>query len=261
MSLTHPKSFSLGAVLLVVSLSGGFPALSIPPFSAHMLAHMLVVAVAAPLLAIGVAGGPWDPVKRRPQMFSALLASMLEFVAVWMWHTPSLHHAARLHLGYWIAEQLTFLGAGLFLWLAAWGGDASLRRQRSAAGITGLLLTSMHMTLLGALIALSKRTLYDHGAAHSAHAPSQMQEHVRPLGIGANAAHLHEIGAPLMDQQMGGVIMIFLGASSYLVGGVLLGRAALAGRFSKTARAHGTPPAASLRSPQKGRTGVLGGAP
>ena len=156
----------------------------VPAFSAHMIMHMLVVAVAAPLLALGVAGRRWDPVARAPAWFPPIPLSIVELVVVWTWHAPSLHHAAR-HL-LWL-EQLSFLVAGLLVWMSAFGGDPR-DRDRRGAGLVALLLTSMHMTLLGALLALSPRALYAHG--------------------------------DLSDQHLGGAIMLLVGGISYLAGGL-----------------------------------------
>lgn len=173
------------------------PALSLPPFAAHMLMHMAVVAGAAPLLALAVAGGSFDPVRRAPRLFGAIPASMLELVAVWAFHAPALHHYARHHALGSVLEQATFLGTGLLLWVAALGGSAQQRRARAPSGIVGLLLTSMHMTLLGVLLALGPRPLYGHTGMHG------------------------EMSA-LADQQLGGVIMLLWGMSVYLAGGVAL---------------------------------------
>lgn len=172
------------------------PWLDLPPFSAHMTMHMAVVAIASPLLALGVAGGPWDPVARWPGAFSPIVASMAELVAVWAWHAPALHHVARHTAAGLVAEQATFLATGLFLWLSALGGGRSARRRRAAGGLTGLLLTSMHMTLLGALLTLPGRPLYAHG------------EHGW-----LSATH---------DQQLGGAIMLLVGGGAYLVGALWL---------------------------------------
>jgi putative membrane protein len=166
------------------------------PFSAHMLIHMGVVAIAAPLLALALAGGRFDPVRKVPWLFSAIPASLLELVVVWGWHAPALHHAARQVTALWIAEQASFLLCGTLLWVAAFGGDRALDRGRRGAGVVALLLTSMHMTLLGALIALAPRPLYAHAG---------------------NIAQ----GA-LEDQQLGGAIMLLVGCASYLLGGLLL---------------------------------------
>jgi putative membrane protein len=177
-----------------------------------MLMHMVVVAVAAPLLVRGVCGSAFDPVARWSVTPSAVVASMVEFVAVWAWHAPALHHAARTTTRYLLLEQGTFLLCGVLLWLSAWGGTPAQRLERVPGGVIGLLLTSMHMTLLGALIALARRPLYSHAHSH-AHTPS---------GLGPID--------PLVDQQIGGAIMLFLGAAVYLMGGLLLAKEMLARR-------------------------------
>jgi putative membrane protein len=169
-----------------------------PPFTWHMGAHMAVVALAAPALALGVAGGRWDPVCRAPHRISPVVASMVELVTVWAWHAPGLHMAARSESWAWALEQITFLFAGLYLWVAALGGTGEQRRARASGGITGLLLTLMHMTLLGALLALSNRVVY----RHHHHGPSLL--------------------SPLHDQQLGGAVMIVMGGLAYLVGGLWL---------------------------------------
>ncbi|MBL9169222.1 MAG: cytochrome c oxidase assembly protein [Verrucomicrobiales bacterium] len=175
-------------------------------FSIHMTLHMLLVAVAAPLLSLGLAATAMDPVRRFPRLFSPIPASAVEFLAVWAWHTPGLHHLARHSSALWIVEQSSFLITGLWLWLAAFGGDATRRATRSAEGIIGLLLTSMHMTLLGALVALTPRPLY--------------------------ASPHPEAGAPLADQQLGGVIMLLIGGIAYLVGALWLTRQLLHSKTS-----------------------------
>ncbi|TIP70846.1 MAG: cytochrome c oxidase assembly protein, partial [Mesorhizobium sp.] len=118
-------------------------------FSAHMLAHMGVVAIAAPLMAIGVPLGPTPDASRAFTL--ALPASLVELIVVWSWHAPALRTLAESSLFATAIEQATFLAAGLFLWLAC------LPRRDSdtagnAAGAFALLLTSIHMTLLGALL-------------------------------------------------------------------------------------------------------------
>jgi putative membrane protein len=154
-------------------------------FAVHMAAHMAVVAVAAPLLALGLSGGRFDVTRRAPAGFGPVAASLAEFAAVWSWHAPALHRAARHTAVGVVAEQACFLAAGLLVWLSA------LAPARRAEGVVALLLTSMHMTLLGALLALSPRALYP--------------------GCGG-----------LDDQHLGGAFMIVAGGASYLAGGVAL---------------------------------------
>jgi putative membrane protein len=162
-----------------------------------MLMHMGVVALAAPLLALGLGGTAYDPTSRAPRLFAPIPASVAELIVVWAWHAPALHHFARHTALGLVLEQATFLGTGLWLWLAAFGGSAEQRAERGAAGVLALLLTSMHMTLLGALLALPPRALYMHHA---------------------------ESGAltPLEDQHLGGAIMLVAGGIAYLAGGLAL---------------------------------------
>lgn len=196
-----------GSILLALAW-GTLPRLAQDAFFIHMIMHMTVVAIAAPLLALGLARSEFDPVRRWPWLFAPIPLSIIELVVVWGWHTPGLHHAARHSLGGLIAEQGMFLTCGLLVWISALGGGALRGNNRTAAGITALLLTSMHMTLLGALLALTPRPLYTH-------------HHVAE-----NIAGL----SPVADQHLGGAIMLILGAASYLVGGVALTAALFRGR-------------------------------
>ena len=156
----------------------------------HMAAHMIAVAVAAPLLAIGVRDSRFDPATRWPRLASPLPAALAEAVIVWGWHVPALRRLADHHPLCLVVEQSSFLAAGLLLW------SAVLAPRHHAAGIAALLVTSMHMTLLGALIGLAPRPLYSH----------------------------HGMDA-LTDQQVSGVVMLLVGGVAYLLGGLaMLGR-------------------------------------
>jgi putative membrane protein len=188
---------AVGVVTLALIWLGPLPRLALHSFAAHMTLHMGVVAVAAPLIAFGIACAAADPAEKWPRVFSAIPASLLELVVVWAWHTPALHHVARTSTFGFCLEQSLFLTSGLLLWLSALGG-ARKNPQRLTAGMLALLLTSAHMTLLGALLGLSSRPLYAHVAS--------------PLSAAAQ----------LDDQHLGGVIMLVVGGIAYLAGGVWL---------------------------------------
>jgi putative membrane protein len=171
-------------------------------FTAHMVIHVTLVAVAAPLIALAVAGTAADPVRRMPHVLAPLPISLIELVVVWGWHAPVLHEAAHHQAAAFIVEQASFLAAGVLLWVAAIGGEREQRRARAGGGVAALLLTFMHMTLLGALFALSVRPLYRHAG---------------PIDAARAVA----------DQQLGGVIMLLVGGSVYLAGGLWLTMIAL----------------------------------
>ncbi len=189
----RPLALMLGLATLAAVWLGPLPAMAERMFVGHMLMHVMVVAVAAPLLAIGLAGGRLDISSRVPVLFSPILASVIELFVVWAWHMPALHHAARTSQTALVLEQGSYLFVGLLVWLAAFGG---VRHHRALAGIAGLLLTSMHMTLLGVLLTMSSRPLFEHSGLSSL--------------------------TPLEDQQTGGVIMLVFGGTSYLIGGLYL---------------------------------------
>ena len=148
-----------------------------------MLRHLLLVAVAAPLLALALAHRRpgWGHVRcpglpatggLGPRVPGGLGLAR-----------PALHHATRAGFVSLLLEQCLFLGSGLCC------GSTALARPQ--AGIVALLLTAGHMTLLGVLLALSPRPLF--GAA--------------PIGH---------------DQELGGVLMLAIGGAAYLAGGLML---------------------------------------
>jgi putative membrane protein len=194
MLVTQRVTVGLGVLVLAFAWAHLGGASEHQPYSAYMAAHMAVVAIASPLLALGAAGSSWDPVRRWPRLFPPLGASFGELIVVWAWHAPALHALARTQRWALVLEQASFLTAGLYLWISVLGGDAE---QQRGAGVIALLLTAMHMTLLGALLALAPRPLYE-----SVHAVA---------GLSA-----------LDDQHLGGAVMLILGAAAYLIAGVWL---------------------------------------
>lgn len=179
-----------GVVLLALVWLGPLPRLASSSFTAHMLMHMSLVAGAAPLLALGLRD-------RLPPM-GPMLASLADLVVVWAWHMPRLHDAARSDAGWMVVEQASFLFVGLALWLSAL--DRGREPGAALAGAAALFFTSMHMTLLGVLLALAPLPLF-----HSGHGDGL------PLGL-----------SPAEDRELGGVLMLAVGGTVYLLGGLAL---------------------------------------
>lgn len=190
----RPACLLLGLAVLALIWAGPLLAAYRDSFAAHMLAHMGVVAIAAPLLALAL-----PPFAFRRKALP-VLASLIELVVVWFWHAPSMRALVQAWSAAIVVEQVAFLAAGLFLWATCLGDGRKGGAGQGAAGAFGLLLTSVHMTLLGALLALAPRPLY--GAAD-----------VTCFGVTLGAGQ---------DQQIGGVVMLLVGAAVYLAGGVSL---------------------------------------
>lgn len=159
-------------------------------FAAHMAMHVTVVALAAPLLATWLAHQPPRRWWWRRLLAMPAVASAVEFVAIWGWHLPAAHDFARMNAAGLVLEQASFLFAALWLWTAALARPAH-REDPAGAGVLALLLTSMHMILLGTLLTLAPRSLYRHAT-------------------------------DLDDLHAGGVIMLAGGGLPYLVGGLSL---------------------------------------
>ena len=184
----------VGVAVLLFAWAGPLPHLVVQSFAAHMWLHMLVVGVAVPLIAATLA----QRLAMNSTLALPIIVSLLDFVVVWGWHAPALHHASRSDPLVLVAEQASFFAISLLVWLVALSGRD--RGNAALGGAMALFFTSMHMTLLGALLSLSPRPLYEghHGADGW-------------LGL-----------SPLADQQMGGVVMLAIGGVVYLCGALIL---------------------------------------
>lgn len=185
-----------GGSVLGAAWLGPLPELASTSFIAHMAMHVSVVAIAAPLIAFGLGGTRLDPLLRWPFLAAPLVASAIDLLVIWSWHSPVMHQWSRISAPMMAVEQLSFLLVGLGVWLTAFSAAGPGAR---GAGVVGLLMTSMHMALLGALLAVSPRPLY-------------------ALGCGGGLWGM----TPLDDQHWGGVLMLLAGGTSYLLGGLYL---------------------------------------
>lgn len=170
--------------LLVVLFVSPLCALTSALFSARVVHHLLLAAVAAPLLALAL------PV-RVPGGLAAWTG--IHAVAFWGWHAPPLYGWALSNdAAYWLM-QASLLGSALAFWSA-------VRRGSVTGGIAALLGTMVLMGLLGALITFAGTPLY---APHLA----------TTFAWGL---------APLEDQQLAGLIMWAPGAGFYLAAALSL---------------------------------------
>lgn len=183
-------SGALAVATLVIVFVSPLCALSAALFSARVVHHVLLVAVAAPLLAIS-----WPT--RRPL---APALALVGFTAVlWAWHLPTAYDLALSNLAvYWIM-QLSLLGAATAFWRTAFDQE-----EMRARGLALILAGYMQMALLGALLTFAPSPLY---AIHAA----------APLAWGLS---------PIADQQLGGLIMWVPASLPFFVFGALLARRA-----------------------------------
>ncbi len=181
----------------------------------HMVQHMLLIVVVAPLGALAAPlpqfraalPGYWRRVwnvlaacGQRP-----LAMAIVHGVAIWLWHAPGPYRLA-LDNGWWHwVEHASFVASGwLFWWAVLHAG-----RERMPHALLALLLTLIHTGLLGALLSFARVPLYGE--------------------------------AGLQNQQLAGLVMWVPGGGFYLAAGVWVVWRLLA--------ASPRPPAASAPSP------------
>lgn len=190
--MTRGLCLAGGLLVLAIAWLGPLPAAAHASFTAHMTIHMLVTAAAAPLIALGLAPRLAALVPQRFDLAVPAVASLADFIVVWAWHAPALHHAARTDSFVFALEQASFLGVALAVWGSALACGSG--RGGALAGAAALFFTTMHMTLLGVLIGLART----------------------PISMLGGGGH----GAILEDQQIGGMIMLGVGGLVYLLGGL-----------------------------------------
>lgn len=132
----------------------------------HMVQHMLLIVVVAPLGAIASplpqlrAAAPrrsrplWDAIAAcgsRPLAMTGLHA-----VAIWVWHAPGPYLLALDNPWWHWSEHASFLVTGWLFWWAALHAPPA----RLGASLLALLLTLIHTGMLGALLSFARAPLY-----------------------------------------------------------------------------------------------------
>ncbi|HWB72019.1 MAG TPA: cytochrome c oxidase assembly protein, partial [Egibacteraceae bacterium] len=228
--------------VLLVALVSPLHAVAEALFSAHMVQHLLLVLVAAPLLVISepLRVMPWA---LRPEQRSTLLrwhrrmgaadspawtaAALAAHVGVlWLWHLPQLYETAVNDPLIHLAEHATMLGSALLFW---WAVAGDVRRQRAGVGVPVLFLATLQGGALGALMAFSPVAWYRVYA-----------ESVGAWGL-----------TPLQDQQAAGMLMWMPGGIVYVLAGAALFvswlRADEHAAAAQSRRARRLPPAAASK--------------
>lgn len=209
-------AFGLGLVILFVALISPLDALSEALLSAHMVQHLLLIVVAAPLLVVGAPPLALMWALPRPLRLHLprwwhqndllqqgwgivshpLAVWVLHAAALSLWHLPRFYQAALLNEAVHVAEHATFLAVGfLFWWTIAYN-------DRFSVGVGALLIftTALFGGFIGALLTFSTQLWYP-----------------------VYTVHAYAWGTtPLEDQQLAGVLMWWAGGLLYVAAAILL---------------------------------------
>ncbi len=160
-------------------------------FSAHMLQHLLLTLVAAPLWLLGIPAWLYARLFPRGRVrwaASAVIAPLPAFIlyngVMLGWHVPAAYDLALEHEWVHILEHLMFIGSALIGWAPALV-PAPINRQSDLIKALYLAFTILPCTALAALLTLTNVVLY----------PFYLSA---PSLLGLN---------PLRDQQFGGLLM------------------------------------------------------
>jgi cytochrome c oxidase assembly factor CtaG len=209
--------FAAGLATVVAALLSPLDARSAELLSAHMVQHLLLVVVAAPLLVLGAPAVPLLlalPTGTRRDLHALgakpfvatitrtfrrpVVAWALHVVTLWTWHVPNFYEAAVRTDALHALEHASFLGTALLFWLVVLGPNRH-RRLGGGAEILYVFTAGLQSAILGALFTFAASPLYP--------------TYVRLAG-GASAA--------LRDQQIAGLVMwipagvVYLGAAAGL---------------------------------------------
>jgi cytochrome c oxidase subunit 2 len=184
----------LCGVTLAASMTGAralAALLHVGPLSLHMIEHMALLGVAAPMSAFALRQIPirWTG-GRLALAFSAQIAML------WLWHLPPIFSAAAddglLHFG--MSGSLYLVGVSF--WSAVQGTRTDHRWQ----SVVALLLTGKLFCLFAAILVFSPRVLYAFAVpAHHAHGALSLE-----------------------DQQLAGLIMLTVCPLTYVAAGIAI---------------------------------------
>ncbi|HEY0440983.1 MAG TPA: cytochrome c oxidase assembly protein [Xanthobacteraceae bacterium] len=154
-------------------------------FTAHMIEHGIIMAVAAPLLAVARPVGAflWAlPMRARRALgrlsqtravasvwraaTDPLIATLVHGAALWAWHLPGLYNTVLTSIVMHRLQHASFVVTALLFWWSLFYGRAGLRGY--GAAVFYLFVTTLHSGVLGLVIALSPKLLFPQQVAFAA---------------------------------------------------------------------------------------------
>lgn len=206
-------AFSGGLLSLTVALLGPFDTFNDNLFLVHMLQHVTLMLIAAPLLVLGrpvqlalrsIAPHHSGPILRtvlRRRRVRAVLSITTNVFVVFLlfninlaiWHLPDIYTAALRNNSLHLAEHFTFFSTALLFWWVIIDPIPRHHRLEPHWAILLLFTTGAVGDLLGLTLMLSSRVLYPFYAGTT-----------NPWGL-----------TPLNDQRLSGLIMLVSGTLVY----------------------------------------------
>ncbi|HEX6128043.1 MAG TPA: cytochrome c oxidase assembly protein [Candidatus Limnocylindria bacterium] len=177
----HPRwrtlSFMGGLLTIVLALNSPIEAYEGVLFSVHMIQHMLLELVAAPLLLLGapvtlaLRVAPPSVRHRLLAILHSRVAAVLSFPLLgwlvfagvnWGWHFSTLYDQALENAALHYFQHATFLAAALLFWWPVIGADPSRWRLQYPVRLFYLFLAMPQNSFLGVALMSASSVLYPH---------------------------------------------------------------------------------------------------
>ena len=212
LSPSHAAWYAAGVLVLFFALVSPLDALGDDYlFSAHMIQHLLLVLVAAPLLLLGIPRTLAARLLERPwlawlegKLSRPPVAWLLGIGTLWIWHLPVLYNATLASENIHITEHLSFIVTGVIFWWPVLCPLADHRLQPGPA-IIYIFSAGVANTILGIILTFVPVGLYP----RYLHPEDELGAlYLIRHGWGLSAA---------ADQQLGGLFMWVGGGLVFLV--------------------------------------------
>ncbi|HEX5094418.1 MAG TPA: cytochrome c oxidase assembly protein [Acidimicrobiia bacterium] len=154
--MSERRVLPLAAGLLVAlgAVSGPIEIGAAANLGLHMVQHVLLLTVAAPLLAFGVSWG--RDASARVARTALVVGFAAQTIVMVGWHVPVVYDAANEHVPLHVFEHVTLLlGAGLFWWAVV-----HLPRPDLGFAVLALFASTLPCTAVGAGLALAPEPWY-----------------------------------------------------------------------------------------------------
>jgi putative membrane protein len=192
--------FFAGLAVVAAALTSPLDGAAGRHLTAHMVQHLLLVSVAAPLL---VAGRPYDvltsavrrrrtwPALDRPTAPAVVAAAVLQVGTLVLWHLPVLYDAALRHEAVHALEHVAITATAVALWFVLTRVDG----EAAGAAVIAVFVATLPTMALGVAMTISRTPWY---------------------------AYYATTAAPLADQQLAGVVMWAYGGLASLAAAIAL---------------------------------------
>ena len=189
----HPTLFSAGILVIFVSILSPLHVLSDKYlFSAHMIQHVLLTLVAPPLLVLGTPGWLISPLLKSRFMLIVSrklthpITAIVTFNFIFsIWHVPALYTMSVNYHNVHVGEHVLFMVSAIIMWMPIYSNIKELPRLSNPLQMIYLFVMSIAQIIVIGMVTFSTEALYNHYI---------------------EAPRLWNI-SPLIDQQIGGIIM------------------------------------------------------